>query len=123
VNDETLDLQVARIALQPATRATAEDRGLEFIEGAKSRHCRIAIDGPIARQGFPEIAWFVGDADLHRWRGELDYWIFADNQVGQVAMTVNGDAVEMGSTGLQATIRATMIAIDRGLPVSISPPG
>ena len=65
----------------------------------------------------------VGPADLHRWRGELDYWVFADRQVGQVVMTVNGDAVEMGSTGLQATIRATMIAIDRDLPVSISPPG
>jgi hypothetical protein len=29
----------------------------------------------------------------------------------------------MGSKGIQATIRATMIAIDRDLPVSISPPG
>ena len=45
---------------------------------------------------FPEIAWFVGEADLHRWRGELDYWIFADDQVGQVVMTVNGDAVRDG---------------------------
>ena len=123
VDDQTLDLQAARTALQLATRTTAEDRGQEFIEGAKARHCRIAIDGPIAREAFPEIAWFVGPADLHRWRGELDYWVFADDQVGQVVMTVNGDAVEMGSTGLQATIRATMIAIDRGLPVSISPPG
>jgi len=37
-------------------------------------------------------------------------------------MTVNGDAVEMGSAGLQATIRVTMIAIDRDLPVSITSP-
>ena len=123
VDDETLDLQAGLTALKPETRTTAEDRGLEFIEGAKARHCRIAIDGPIARLAFPEMAWFVGPADLHRWRGELDYWIFADGQVGQVVMTVNGDAVEMGSTGLQATIRTTMIAIDRDLPVSISPPG
>ena len=31
-------------------------------------------------------------------------------QVGQVVMVVNGDAVEMASKGIQATIRATMIA-------------
>ena len=38
-----------------------------------------------ARAAFPEMAWFIGSADLHRWRGELDYWVFADRQVGQVA--------------------------------------
>ena len=78
VDDETLDLQVAPAALRQATRTTAEDRGLEFIEGAKARHCRIAIDGPTALTAFPEMAWFVGSADLHRWRGELDFWVFAD---------------------------------------------
>ena len=67
--------------------------------------------------------WFVGSADLHRWRGQLDYWIFADGQVGQVVLVVNGEAVDMSPTGLQATIRATLIAIDRNLPVSISAPG
>jgi hypothetical protein len=123
VDDETLDLQAVLTALPTETRTTAEDRGLEFIEGAKARHCRIAIDGPTARAAFPEMEWFVGSADLHRWRGELDYWVFGDGQVGQIVMTVNGDAVEVGSTGLQATIRTTMIAIDRDLPVAISPPG
>jgi len=123
VDDETLDLQMAQVALVAETRATAEDRGLEFIEGAQARHCRIAIDGPTALAAFPEMDWFVGDGDLHRWRGELDFWVFGDRQVGQVAMVVNGDATEMGGAdGLQATIRATMIAIDRDLPVSIGPP-
>jgi hypothetical protein len=123
VDGETLDLQVALVALPMAARTTAEDRGLEFIEGAKAHHCRIAVDGPTVLTAFPELAWFVGSADLHRWRGELDFWVFADRQVGQVVLLVNGDAAEMGSTGLQATIRATMIAVDRDLPVSISPPG
>ena len=122
VDDETLDLQATASALREETLTTAEDRGLEDIEGAKARHCRIAIDGPIALAAFPEMAWFTGEADLHRWRGELDYWVFADRQVGQVLMVVNGEPGEMSSTGLQATIRATMIAIDRDLPVTISPP-
>ncbi len=69
------------------------------------------------------MAWFVGPADLHRWRGQLDYWVFADAQVGQVVLIVNGDAGDMSPKGLQATIRATLIAIDRNLPVSISAPG
>ena len=123
VAGHTLDLQAALVALAPEVRTTAEDRGLEFIEGARARHCRVAIDGPTARTAFPEMEWFVGPADLHRWRGELDYWVFADRQVGQVVMLVNGDAVEMAAKGIQATIRATMIAIDRDLPVSISSPG
>lgn len=122
VDDTTLDLQAARVALVVDTRATAEDRGLEFIEGARARHCRVAIDGPTALATFPEMDWFTGASDLHRWRGELDFWVFGDGQVGQVAMVVNGDAAEMGSEGLQATIRVTMIVIDRDLPVSISPP-
>jgi len=122
VADDTLDLQAASAALAGDARATAEDRGLEFIEGAQARHCRIAIDGPTALTTIPEMTWFVGDGDLHRWRGELDYWVFGDREVGQLAMTVNGDAAEMGATGLQATIRATMIAIDRDQPVSIGPP-
>ncbi|HEX7473920.1 MAG TPA: hypothetical protein VF323_12625 [Candidatus Limnocylindrales bacterium] len=122
VDDQTLDLQVTRVALVGVQRTTAEDRGVEFIEGAKARHCRIAVDGPTALAAIPEMDWFTGSADLHRWRGELDFWVFGDREVGQVAMVVNGDAVEMGSAGLQATIRVTMIAVDRDQPVSISPP-
>lgn len=82
----------------------------------------MSVDGPIALDAFPEMAWFVGPVDLHRWRGQLDFWIFADGQVGQVVLTVNGDASGMSPRGLQATIRATLIAIDRNLPVSISAP-
>ena len=38
VDDQTLDLQTALAAFRMETRATAEDRGFEFIEGAKARH-------------------------------------------------------------------------------------
>ena len=34
-------------------RAAAEDRGLEFVEGARARHCRIALDGRTFQAAFP----------------------------------------------------------------------
>ena len=65
---------------------------MEVIEGARARRCRIAIDGTTFREAFPQVAWLVGDADLHRWRGQLDYWVFLDGQLGQVAGSANGEA-------------------------------
>ena len=53
VADETLDLQALDAALTPGDRATAEDRGVEVIEGARARHCRIAIDGADVPGGVP----------------------------------------------------------------------
>jgi hypothetical protein len=122
VSEDTVDLQALQVALTPGYRATAEDHGIEVIEGARARRCRIAVDGITFADAFPQIEYLVGSVDLHRWRGQLDYWIFADGQVGQVVLTVNGDAGDMSPKGLQATIRATLIAIDRNLPVSISAP-
>ena len=37
VSDDTVDLQALAIALTPGYRATAEDRGIEVIEGARAR--------------------------------------------------------------------------------------
>ena len=75
----TVDREALGAALSPAQRVAAEDRGLEYVEGARARHCRIAVDGPTFQAAFPEIAWLAGlDADLHRWRGQLDYWVFVD---------------------------------------------
>jgi hypothetical protein len=122
LDSDTLDLRATDTVLTQDARRAAEDRGLEFIEGARARHCRISIDGPSALAAFPQMVWFVGVADLHRWRGELDFWVFADGELGQLSMIVNGDAVETGAPGLQATIRTLMIVVDRDLPVSIAPP-
>ncbi len=119
----TLDRQVVATALTAADRTAAEDRGIEFIEGARARHCRIAIDGPTFEAAFPEIVWFSDAAvDVHRWRGELDYWIFGDGEVGQTVGGINGDAAGIGADGVQGTIRTTMIATDRDRPVTITPP-
>jgi hypothetical protein len=117
-----LDRQVVSTALALPQRSAPEERGLEFVEGARARHCRIAITGTTFALAFPQVSWIVGQPDLHRWRGRLDYWVFSDGEVGQVDAAVNGEAVSLGDPGLQANLRATMIATDRDRPVSITPP-
>ena len=64
-----LDLTVLAGALSPENRATAEDRGLEYVEGARARHCRVAVDGATFAASFPQVAWLVGAASAWR-RGE-----------------------------------------------------
>ena len=51
---------------------------------------------------FPQVAWLVGDDDLARWRGQLDYWVFLDGQLGRIAGSVNGDAADIRDGALQA---------------------
>ena len=73
----------------------------------------MAVDGETFVEAFPQVRWLVGDADLHRWRGQLDYWVFADGELGRVSGSVNGEAFQIADDGLQATLRATMIATER----------
>jgi hypothetical protein len=110
-------------ALTPGYRATAEDRGVEVIEGARARHCRIAVDGPVFRAAFPQARWLVGDDDLHRWRGQLDYWVFLDGQLGQVAGSVNGEGTSVAEKAIQGTIDVHLTATERGRNAVIYPPG
>jgi hypothetical protein len=118
-----LDAQIVRAALATRQRVAAEDRGVETIEGARSRHCRIAIDGPTFGAAFPAVAYFTGDgADLHRWRGELDYWVFLDGQVGRVSGSIDGPASSMGLPGVQSTLTVILDAIDRDAPITIVAP-
>lgn len=122
VANESVDLQVLTFALAPTGRTAAEDRGLEFIEGARARRCRIAIDGPTFAAAFPQVRWVAGAADLRRWRGQLDYWVFVDGQLGRTDGSISGEAGALGVDGLQGTVRATMIAVDRDRPVTVVPP-
>jgi hypothetical protein len=119
---QMLDLTVGSEALTFQNRATAENRGLEYVEGARARHCRVAVDGPTFLASFPQVAWLTGETTLTTWRGELDFWIFGDDEVGMVSGSVNGTADGMVPHGLQATVQVRMAATDRGVPVSISPP-
>jgi hypothetical protein len=122
VADDTLDAQVLDKALGRGVRAVAEMHGVSFFEGARARHCRVAIDGPTFRSAFPQTAWLVGSANLARWRGELDYWVFIDGELGQVSGSVNGDAGSIVDGGLQGNLRATMIATERDRPHDIPAP-
>ena len=122
VYEHTIDLRVLQTALTPAGRAIFEDRGVEVIEGARARHCRIAVDGETFAAAFPQIRWLVGGADLHRWRGQLDYWIFLDGRLGQVAGSAGGEAVGMDPEALQATVEVRMTATSREDDLVIYPP-
>jgi hypothetical protein len=122
VREQTLDLQAVRTALARKSRSTAEDRGIEVIEGARARRCRVAVDGATFREAFPQIEWLVGDAPLDRWRGQLDYWVFVDGQLGQVAGSINGEAGEIEPEAIQATIEVFLTATARGAGLVIYPP-
>jgi hypothetical protein len=122
VTADTLDVQALSSALTADYRSTAEDRGVEVLDGARARRCRIAIDGATFETTFPQVRWLVGSADLHRWRGQLDYWVFLDGQVGQVAGSVNGEAVGVLPDALQATVELRLTATERGRDFVIYPP-
>ena len=76
------------VAGEPGT-VVAEDLGFEIIDGARARHCRTFVDGPTAMRSFLPLRWLVSGAatdlptDLPAWRGELDWWVFADGELGR----------------------------------------
>ncbi|MEW6226368.1 MAG: hypothetical protein AB1627_17245, partial [Chloroflexota bacterium] len=117
-----LDRQLVTIALTPGNRAVAEDRGLAFVEGARARHCRITIDGTTLRTALPMVDLLVGASDLSIWRGDLDFWVFADGQLGQADGRLTGPAIGIEEDALIAEIRFRLTAVDRGLPISVMPP-
>jgi hypothetical protein len=122
IEDGTLDRLAVGIALAPGNRATAEDRGIEVIEGAPARRCRTAIDGETFRDAFPQVRWLIGGADLSHWRGQLDYWVFLDGQVGQIAGNLNGEGSVVEDEKLQGTIDVLMTATERDRDFVIYPP-
>jgi hypothetical protein len=122
VSGDQLDEQAMAIALTDGYRATAEDRGVEVIEGARARRCRVAVDGPIFESAFPPVRLLVGAADLHRWRGQLDYWVFLDGEVGQIAGSINGEATGVVPEALQGTIEVRLTATERGRDLVVYPP-
>ena len=122
VQGQTLDLQAVRMALNPGARAAAEDYGIEVIERAPARRCRVSVDGPTFRASFPEVAWLVGDEQLEHWRGQLDYWVFLDGALGQVAGSVNGEGGGLEEEAIQGRLEVFLTATDRGRDVVIHSP-
>jgi hypothetical protein len=120
---ERLDAAVLAAALPAERRIAAEDRGFASVEGAWSRHCRVAIGGDSFRAAFPQVRWFAGDRSLHRWRGEVDYYVFGDGELGLVEAWLNGEAEPVAPGAIQATIRVWLTATNRGETVTVRPPG
>jgi hypothetical protein len=117
-----LDRQLILTALEAGSRGVAEDLGLAYIEGARARHCRLALDGATLRTALPQIALLVGDTNVDLWRGELDFWVFADGQLGQAQGRVEGPAAGLDPDALLANVRFRMLAFDRGRPVALTAP-
>lgn len=122
VADGSLDRWAVASVLRDDYLATSEDRGEEVLEGARARRCRVSIDGDAFVAAFPQVRLLVGDADLSRWRGQLDHWVFLDGQLGQLAGSINGDAIDLEPDALQATITVRLTATDRGRDLVIYPP-
>ncbi|MFM2106807.1 MAG: hypothetical protein RL338_1839 [Chloroflexota bacterium] len=122
-DENDLDARAVRVALAPEERIAAEDRGVSVVEGARARHCRIAIDGPTFADAFPEVGWFLAPgAELAAWRGELDYWVFLDGQLGRLSGSIGGAAVDAGLRGIAAELAVTLDAYDRDLPLTVAAP-
>jgi len=118
-----MDRELLSAALAPSQRTVVEDAGLAFVEGARARHCRVALDGTTLRAALPEVTLLLGETDLSRWRGELDFWIFADGELGQADGFANGPGIGLASSALTAEVRFRLIAIDRGVTTTIRLPG
>ena len=64
----------------------------------------------------------MGDADLSRWRGQLDYWVFVDGELGSVSGSVDGDAADIRTGALLGRLRATLNATERDADQPITRP-
>lgn len=119
---QALDLAVVEAVLAGETLAAPEDLGLAYLEGARARRCRFAVDGTTFRAAFPQVRWFVGSTDLGAWRGSLDAWVFADGQLGRVEGRVEGPGFDLEEGAIRALLAVVLDATYRGEPVNIVPP-
>ena len=129
-NDLTLDGPILRAVSptegEPGT--VAEDLGFDLFDGAAARHCRRAIDGPTALNAVLALRWMTGQdleersAALREWRGEIDWWIFGDGQMGRAIVTVSGYPGEaFPATGVSAMLQAELSATHRGSGPPVAP--
>jgi hypothetical protein len=122
VEGESLDLAVLEAALAPEQRTAAEDLGLVYVEGARARRCRVAVDGTVFRAAFPQVRWLVGATDLEVWRGDLDYWVFVDGELGRAEGRLGGPGFEIAPGDIRVDLSTVLTATHRGDPVTIWPP-
>ncbi len=122
VTGGALDLPLLETALQASRLTAAEDVGLSYVEGARARQCRVAVDGDTYREAFPQVSYFAGTTDLRRWRGEVDYWVFGDGEVGSVDAWIEGEGFALRPDAIRGRLEAELTATDRGSPLTIEPP-
>lgn len=114
----------------PRGSIVAEDLGLELIGGASARHCRTFMDGPTALARFLPLRWLLRDDsghdedDIRRWRGEMDWWVFGDGELGRAVVEVSGSRADTDwqATGVRAELQAELEALDRDRAVEVSLP-
>ena len=127
----TMDGPPYAVAGAPRGEIVPEDLGLEHVEGARARHCRTFIDGTTAMDLFLPLRWLLFDSDsrperaISRWRGELDWWVFADGEMGLAAVEVSGPLSEtpLDDEGVRVVLEAELTAAHRGRPVDVTAPG
>ncbi len=124
----TIEEPIQAVALGALGKPVTEELGIELIEGAQARHCRTPVDGPTAIEISLPVRWLAGGnlvapaRQLQAWRGNLDWWVFADGELGQAVVTINGYPGEAWpSAGLQGSITASLTALDRTVPQSVGP--
>jgi hypothetical protein len=114
----------------PRGSIVAEDLGLELIDGASARHCRTFMDGPTALARFLPLRWLLRDdpgqdeEDIRRWRGEMDWWVFGDGELGRAVVEVSGSRADTDwrANGVRAELRAELLALDRDRLLEVSLP-
>ncbi len=125
--EPALDTALVEGILTERGRLAAEDLGIELVGSAPARHCRLLVDGPTALRTFPPLAWLAGpqaqDALVGSWRGDLDWWVFTDGELGLARVRVGGPVLAgWPVSGVQAVLQATLSATDRAAPQEIRPP-
>lgn len=125
----TLDGPVVAVVTSRLPAIVAEDLGVELVGGARARHCRTAVGGPTALDTFLPLRWLAGGQlltvthPLDEWRGTLDWWVFADGQLGQASVNIHGYPGEAWpTTGISGSLIARLTALDRDRPHTVTRP-
>ncbi|MFV2064938.1 MAG: hypothetical protein ACC726_15720 [Chloroflexota bacterium] len=124
----TMDGPALAIVSVPRGSIVPEDLGLEVVDGARARHCRTFIDGPTALTTFLPLRWLLdgdavgGSTNLRDWRGEMDWWVFGDGELGRASVEISGRRAEAGwdSDGVRGVLEAELEAVDRTTPVDVT---
>ena len=117
---QTLEGRVVDL-LNDRSLLPAENLGVERLQDEPARHCRLMIDGEMATEAIPPLAWLAGaepgaggaaaaDApSLDVWRGELDWWLGSGGRLLRADVVVGGHPMDAwGERGLRGLLTAEL---------------